>query len=253
LDRAQLFIQSKKQLPESTYGAYVSLIDRRASGEPLQYITGHQEVYGLDFVVSPDVLIPRPETELLVERLIVLAGEPKSAGPLIVDIGTGSGCIAIALATHLPAARVIAIDISRAALVVAQENAERHSVQDQIEFIEGDLFEPISNRSLYAAVDFVASNPPYVAEVETETLQREVRDWEPPAALFGGEAGLAFHHRLLAQAPRFVRPGGHLLCEIGHGQLEAISRMIDPDAWEMVDTTTDLQGIPRILTMRRIC
>ena len=146
LDRAQLFIRSKEQLNESIYSEYNSLIERRASGEPLQYITRHQEFYGLDFLVTPDVLIPRPETELLVERLIALAGESESTAPLIVDIGTGSGCIAIALATHLRAARVIAIDVSPASLVVARMNAERNNVRHQIEFIQGDMFQPLSNR-----------------------------------------------------------------------------------------------------------
>ncbi|HEV8487160.1 MAG TPA: peptide chain release factor N(5)-glutamine methyltransferase [Blastocatellia bacterium] len=251
LDRAQLFIRSKEQLNESIYSEYSSLIERRASGEPLQYITRHQEFYGLDFLVTPDVLIPRPETELLVERLIALAGESESTAPLIVDIGTGSGCIAIALATHLRAARVIAIDVSPASLVVARTNAERHNVRHQIEFIQGDLFQPLSNRGFEAAIDFVASNPPYVAEGSADTLQPEVRDWEPPAALFGGEAGLGFYERLLAQSQRFVGPGRHLVCEIGYGQLDAISNMIDPAAWKLVDITADLQGIPRILTVRR--
>ena len=251
LDRAQLFIRSKEQLTESAYGEYVSLIERRASGEPLQYITRHQEFYGLDFVVTPDVLIPRPETELLVERVLTLATRLLSTGPLIVDVGTGSGCIAIALADHLPDARVIAIDISPAALLVARENAERNRVQHQIEFVEGDLFQPISDRGLEGVVDFVASNPPYVAAGSAEGLQREVRDWEPPAALFGGEAGLGFYDRLLAESPRYVGSGGHLVCEIGYGQLEGISRMIDPAIWDLVDIANDLQGVPRTLTMRR--
>ena len=251
LDRAQVFIRSKESLSESSYRDYLSLIDRRASGEPLQYITRHKEFYGLDLVVTPDVLIPRPETELLVERVIALANECHSLDALIVDIGTGSGCIAIALARQLPNARLIATDISAASLVVARENAERHNVQHQIEFIEGDMFEPLSNRSLEGAVNLVASNPPYVADGCAETLQREVRDWEPPAALFGGEAGLAFYERLLAEGQRFVCPGGHFVCEIGYGQVEAISQMIDPAAWNLVDIANDLQGVPRTLTMRR--
>ena len=250
-DRAQLLIRSNEQLNESSYRQYICLIDRRASGEPLQYITGHQEFYGLDFVVTPDVLIPRPETELLVERVIALAADQRSASTLILDIGTGSGCIAIAIATHVPSAGIIAIDISPASLVVARKNAELHSVRDRIEFIEGDLFAPLLNRGLDGAVDFVASNPPYVAEVNTGSLQREVRDWEPPAALYGGEAGLCFYDRLLAQSRSFVAAGGYLVCEIGYGQLDAISHMIDPAAWEIVDITSDLRGIPRILTMRR--
>ena len=252
LDRAQLFIRSNEQLNESSYCQYFSLIDRRASGEPLQYITGHQEFFGLDFLVTPDVLIPRPETELLVERVIALASDSQSATPLIVDIGTGSGCIAIATAAHVPSAAIIAIDISPASLVVARKNAELHSLQDRIEFIEGDLFAPLLNRGLEGAIDFVASNPPYVAEVNTDSLQREVRDWEPPAALYGGEAGLCFYDRLLAQSRSFVGAGGYLVCEIGYGQLDAVSHMIDHEAWELVDIRADLQGIPRTLTIRRI-
>ena len=251
VDRAQLFIRSKEQLSESTYREYISLIDRRASGEPLQYITGHQEFYGLDLVVTPEVLIPRPETEVLVERVIALAKETYLANPLIVDIGTGSGCIAIALASHLPDARVIATDVSPASLLVAQANAVRHNLRQRIEFIEGDLFQPIPNQRLEAAVDFIASNPPYIPDESLETLQREVRDWEPPAALSGGEAGLSFYGRLIIQAPRFLRPGGHLVCEIGYGQLDAISHMIDAAVLTLVDITNDLQGVPRTLTMRR--
>jgi len=251
-DRAQLFIRSHEHLDESSYRQYVSLIDRRASGEPLQYITGHQEFYGLDFLVTPDVLIPRPETELLVEGVIALAADQRSAAPLIVDIGTGSGCIAIALAAHVPSARIIAIDLSPASLVVARKNGELHGVLDRIEFIEGDLFAPILNRGLEGAVDYVASNPPYVAGVDSGSLQREVRDWEPPAALYGGDAGLCFYDRLLSQSRTFVRAGGHLVCEIGYGQFDAINHMIDSEAWELVDVMADLQGIPRTLTIRRI-
>ena len=251
IDRAQLFIRSREQLSESTYREYISLVQRRASGEPLQYITGHQEFYGLDLRVTPEVLIPRPETELIVERVIALARETNLADPLIVDIGTGSGCIAIALATHLPGARFIATDVSPASLRVAQGNAERHNLRHRIEFVEGDLFQPLSKLGLDAAADFIASNPPYIADESLETLQREVRDWEPPAALYAGERGLSFYGRLIAEAPRFLRPGGHLVCEIGYGQLDAINHMIDPASLTLVEIINDLQGIPRTLTMRR--
>ncbi|HXG68127.1 MAG TPA: peptide chain release factor N(5)-glutamine methyltransferase [Blastocatellia bacterium] len=250
VDRARLLIDSKEQIEESRYRQYLGLVERRAAGEPLQYITGHQEFYGLDFIVTPDVLIPRPETELLVERVLKLATvDEKKDNPVIADIGTGSGCIAVTVAFHLPGARVIASDISGAALAVARANAERLGVKDHIEFREGDLFEPFAG--LEGALDFVASNPPYVPLERPEFLQNEVRDWEPHVALFGGGSGLDFYRRLLAEGQRYVKPGGYLVCEIGYTQLDAIREMIAPEAWELVDVTSDLQSIPRTLTVRR--
>jgi release factor glutamine methyltransferase len=277
IDRAHLLTRSNEQIDEPRYQAYLSFVERRAAGEPLQYITGHQEFYGLDFIVTRDVLIPRPETEFLVERVIKLArdiqprapephGEPELAGepetrceraPLIVDVGTGSGCIAVTLAACIPAARVIATDISAAALKVASENAERHNVQDRIEFIQGDLLEPLAGQAkgsqgFEAAVDFLASNPPYVEEATRETIQREVRDWEPTLALYGGADGLNCYRRLLAEGTRYLKSGGYLVCEIGYGQLNAIREMIDVNRWKLVDIIHDLQGIPRTLAIRKI-
>jgi release factor glutamine methyltransferase len=251
-DRVHLLTRAGEQIDESAYSTFLDLIARRARGEPLQYLTGHQEFYGLDFKVTPAVLIPRPETEFLVERIIEIGsnwGSP--GGPLIVDIGTGSGCIAISLAVNLPRAEIIATDISGEALEVARLNAEHYHVSPRIEFIEGDLFVAIEGKGLEGSVDVVACNPPYVPAAHPETIQREVRDWEPPVALFGGEQGLDFYRRLLADAPAYVRPGGFLVCEIGYNQLAQIRSMIEPGAWDEVTTTSDLQGVPRILTIRR--
>ena len=256
IERTHLLTKSDEQVDESLYQIYLGLLERRAAGEPLQYITGHQEFYGLDFIVTPDVLIPRPETEHLVEGVIKLARDSSLGAPLIVDVGTGSGCIAVALAVNIPGARVIAIDISSAALKVARRNAEQHGVSERIDFIEGDMLEPLREpsqelRSFEAAVDFIVSNPPYVAEADNVVLQREVFDWEPQAALFGGSEGLDFYGRLLDDGLRQAKPGGFLVCEIGYGQLDAIREMIAGTKWELVDVAHDLQGIPRTLTMRK--
>jgi release factor glutamine methyltransferase len=253
IDRTQLLTGSEEEIAGSDYEEYLRLIDRRAAGEPLQYITGHQEFYGLDFMVTPAVLIPRPETEFLVERVITITnGFPKEAGPLIVDIGTGSGCIAITLAVHLARARVIATDISGAALEVARANAQRHRVGDRIQFIEGDALEPVARLGLEGAVDVLASNPPYVEEATSELVQREVREWEPHAALFAGADGLEFYRRLLHDAPRCLKPAGYLVCEIGYGQLDAILELAAASGLEVVDVTKDLQDLPRTLVMRRV-
>lgn len=226
------------------------LIERRAAGEPLQYITGHQEFYGLDFRVTPAVLIPRPETEILVERTIKLMNDSMPS-PLIVDVGTGSGCIAVILAVNVPQARVIAIDLSAAALEVARINAERHGANDRIEFLQGDLVEPLKTHHLENSVDVLASNPPYVNEGQAELIQREVRDWEPREALFGGVEGLDFYRRLFVEGLIFVKPGGYMIFEIGYNQLDAITEIVGALEWEMVEVVNDLQGIPRTVTLRR--
>ncbi|MEK6302256.1 MAG: peptide chain release factor N(5)-glutamine methyltransferase [Acidobacteriota bacterium] len=253
IDRTHLLTKSDELVAASEYETYLTLIERRAAGEPLQYITGHQEFYGLDFVVTPDVLIPRPETEFLVERVVKLASDfPKEESLLIVDLGTGSGCIAIALAVHLPHARLIATDISAAALEVARANAERHRVADRIEFLEGDALEPLARLGLEGAVDVLAANPPYVEEATSQLVQREVREWEPHIALFAGADGLDFYRRLLPDAPRYLKPGAFAVLEIGFSQLDSISAMIAGGALELVDATPDLQGIPRTVCVRRV-
>lgn len=251
VDRTHLLTRSGDQVANAQYEDYLRLIERRAAGEPLQYITGHQEFYGLDFRVTPAVLIPRPETEFLVERIIKLMDDSMTS-PLIVDVGTGSGCIAVSLAVNVPRARVIATDLSGDALEVARNNAERHGANDRIEFLQGDLLEPLETHHLENSVDVLASNPPYVNEGQAELIQREVRDWEPREALFGGVEGLDFYRRLLFEGLTFVRPGGYMILEIGYNQLDAITEIIAALEWELLDIVNDLQGIPRTVTLRRL-
>ena len=204
----------------------------------------------MDFTVTPDVLIPRPETEFLVEQVIRLAREQSAGAPLIADIGTGSGCIAIAVAVNVSDARVVATDISPATIGVARANAERHGVSNRIEFAEGDLVEPLKE---YGAerFDIIAMNPPYVPSSNPSLVHREAREHEPAVALFGGADGLDHLRRLLLEAPSVMRPRGHLVVELGYSQIEAMTKLIDPGVWELIEVTNDLQGIPRILTLRK--
>lgn len=251
VDRVYLLTRKDEQVDASLYEMYLTLIDRRAQGEPLQYLTGHQEFYGLDFKVTTDVLIPRPETEFLVERVLELARLLNTA-PMIADVGTGSGCIAVSVAVNLPNARVIASDISAAAIGVAKENARVHKADERIEFLEGDLLAPLAARGLESEIDIIASNPPYVPVEIRQSVQREVRDWEPDVALYGGQGGLDFYRRLLEGSAVYLKSGGSLVCEIGYSQLDLIGGMIDQKVWKLVEVTRDLQGIPRVMTFRKI-
>lgn len=254
LDRAQVIARSNEDVDEQALAGFREAVKRRGTGEPLQYITGQQEFFGLGFRVTPAVLIPRPETEFLVEQVIRLASGPDARddqSPVIVDVGTGSGCIAVSLAVKLPRARILAADISAAALEVARDNARAHSVSDRIEFLDGDLLSPLDRLGRGREVDIIASNPPYVPEESMATLQREVRDWEPRIALEAGEKGLDYYSRLLREAIKYLRPGGALVVELGYSQLEAILAMVDRFNWDVEDVTADLQGIPRTLTLRR--
>ena len=224
------------------------MIERRAAGEPVQYITGRQEFYGLDFEVNRDVLIPRPETELLVETALELLGE-KSARARLLDVGTGSGCIAIAILHQLREARALSLDISVGALLVAARNAERHHVRERLALVASDCFAALDPAE--AVFDMIVSNPPYVAEESLAGLQREVRDYEPRVALTPGGDGLRIIHRLLKDSTLFLPPGGHLLMEIGFDQHEAINQLVDRDVWELLDIHKDLQGIPRTVALRK--
>jgi len=247
-DRTYLIVNFNQQLGEDLLTAYFALLTRRAAGEPLQYITGHQQFFGLEFEVTPDVLIPRPETELIVEETLRLVEEHKLDAPVIVDVGAGSGCIAVTLARELVNAKIFACDISTAALSVAQRNAARHELEDRIEFIESDLLAAFPQMPF---ADFILSNPPYVAAHELPTLQREVRDWEPHTALTDHGDGLSFYRRLLADSPACLKPGGYLICELGFGQYDAVQTMATSLGWNAVRLLDDLQGIPRTITLRR--
>ncbi len=244
-DRAFLIAHPEELLTGDQSEQFRSSISRRAAGEPLQYISGHQEFFKLDFEVTPDVLIPRPETELIVEvGLQVLKHEPE---PHVADIGTGSGCIAISLLHELPRARAVATDLSPSALALARRNAERHQVIDRLRLIESDLFSAIGTAEPFHAI---VSNPPYVPEKDLAGLQREVRH-EPRSALEGGPDGLSIIRRLLNEAPQFLRRGGYFVFEIGFDQSEAIKQGIDKTVWRLVELREDLQGIPRTVVLRR--
>ena len=224
-------------------------IDRRAAREPLQYILGTQEFGGLELAVTPDVLIPRSETTLLVEEASHAIGAQRT--PLIADVGTGSGCIAIALAKACPSATLCATDISWQALVVARQNAARHDVAKQILFVRADLLEPFSASST-GIFDAVVSNPPYIAEGEMEALQPEVARYEPRLALTAGADGLMYYRHLLASTPAFLKPAGYLIIELGFGQAAAVRTLAQKAHLSIVRCRQDDAGIERVLVLRRL-
>ena len=245
-NRAWLLTHAANPFGGCTATQYAALLQRRLRGEPIQYITGACEFYGLPFRVTPAVLIPRPETEHLVDTAIQLrmgapglASEPWEGS--ILDIGTGSGAIAIALAHHLPQARVTAIDLSTSALALAQENAKHNGVF--VRFLQGDLLAPVAGETF----DLIVSNPPYVADTDLATLDPEVRDFEPHAALFAGPDGLAVYRRLIPAAFAALTPGGWLVLEIGYGQSESVPALCAAAGFHRIATTPDLQGIPRVV------
>jgi release factor glutamine methyltransferase len=251
-DRTYLIINFNQQISEDVLSKFQTMVSRRSAGEPLQYITGHQEFFGLDFEVTPDVLIPRPETELIVEETIRLVQQNSGARPtppVIIDVGAGSGCIAVTLARELGAARVIASDISTAALRVARRNAARHALEDRVGFVASDLLDAFAEE---AFADFILSNPPYVSDAEMPTLQREVRNWEPRLALTDSSDGLSIYRRLLKDASSRLKPGGHLICEMGYTQSERISALADRGVWGESRLLDDLQGIPRTIVLRKL-
>jgi len=225
--------------------AFDRYVARRVSGEPQQYITGHQEFYRLDFEVTPDVLIPRPETEDIVEAaLAVLDG---ARAPLIADIGTGSGCIAVSLLNERTDARAVATDISAAALNVARRNARRLGVKNRLTFIESDVFDELSPETQFS---LVAANPPYIPEEDWKNLPREVRDYEPRSALVSGKDGLDSVRRLLIDAPRFLCTFGFLIFEIGMDQEQQVTDLLDASTWQLIEMRRDLQGISRTVVLR---
>ena len=245
-DRAFLVAHDDDALAPDALAQFRLAVERRAAGEPLQYVTGRQEFYGLEFEVTPAVLIPRPETELLVETALMLLRD--RAAPRLCDVGTGSGCIAVALLHERADASAVALDISPAALAVAARNAARHGVCARLALVASDCFAALDPAR--ARFDAILSNPPYVAERDLAGLQREVRAHEPRCALTPGGDGLSVIRRLLADAPRFLAPGGHLLFEIGFDQHERVAQLIDPRTWTLLDIHGDLQGIPRTVALR---
>ena len=279
-DRTWIYSHPEEEISASDAQRYLSLLARRSGGEPTQHLTGKQEFWSLEFEVTPEVLIPRPETEHVIEvaldRLAVreiragrrptLSGE----GLQIADIGTGSGCIAIALAKELPGARIYATDISSAALSVARRNAERHSFSDRIQFVESSLLDAFSVQGAQHAAsalgapressgaahevrsfDLIASNPPYIGRREAATLFREVRDHEPEIALYGGEEGYELYADLIAQAAAHLKPAGIVVLELGHNTLGAVQPLLDAPTWINVGITNDLAAIPRVIAAEK--
>ena len=247
-DRTFLISHAEDQVDELMIDQLRGLVARRAAGEPLQYITGVQDFYGREFRVTPDVLIPRPETELLVEAALQMGGGTTGT-PFLCDVGTGSGCIALTLLCEMPGAHAVAVDKSESALEVAKLNARNLSVSDRAVFMVSDCFNALdANQHQF---DLIVSNPPYVSAKAVPGLQREVRDHEPLIALSPGADGLTVIRRLIADAPAFLKPKGHLLMEIGFDQGEAVQELIDEDAWRLIEVRPDLQSIPRIVVLQR--
>jgi release factor glutamine methyltransferase len=271
------YAEGDRKVKRGEESEFLGLVSKRLRGVPLSYLTGEKEFWSLSFEVRPGVLIPRPESELIVEKVVELWDEkrkkkktpsikaplkpasiigktnmliPDSEGEVIVDIGTGSGNIAIALARELPDVKIFASDISKTALKVARLNAQRLDVSN-VTFAQGSLFAPLEQFKLHGKCDFIVSNPPYVAQKDLETLQPEVRDFEPKRALVAGKIGLEFIQKLVKGAPKYLKPGGYLVLEIGFGQKEAVLRLFNKnDIWRSVKCFDDLSGIPRVVVAK---
>src|SRR5262249_27247198 len=258
--RVGLYTRLHDSVPPGHAEAFRELVRRRARREPLQYITGVQEFWSLEFRVDPRVLIPRPEPEVIVETALRLLSQsairfgldlPLAMQAAILDVCTGSGCIAIALAKELPQAEIWATDISPDALAVASENARSHGVTERIQFLQGDLFAAVTGEE--GRFDLIVANPPYVARSELTALQPEVRDWDPLVALEGGPDGLGFYRRLLREGPSYLRAGGWLVMEIGHGQGKAVMRLAR-ERRELSDCrcVSDYAGRERVIIACRV-
>jgi release factor glutamine methyltransferase len=245
-DRGAVFLREGEQLDPDAAQRYRDLVTERAARRPLQHLTGTQAFWRHEFLVTPDVLIPRPETEVLVEAALrVLEGH---ASPVIVDVGTGSGCIALSLAAERPDAAVFATDSSGPALAVARRNADRLGLAGRVTFLEGDLLAPVADRA--GTIDLVASNPPYVDPADLPGLAPEVRDHEPRQALVAPGHVLSAYERLVPGAARALAPGGWLLLEVGQGQADAVSHVTRAAGLDVAEVRPDLQGILRIVVAR---
>jgi len=245
-DHTYLITHADAELSMSDANRLREFTERRAGGEPLQYVLGHQYFFNLDFEVAPGVLIPRPETEILVEKTLSLIGQTEE--PLICDVGTGSGCIIISLLHDCPGARGVALDISPKALSIAKRNADRLEVSNRVDLRHSDCFAAVTANERF---NFIVANPPYVPEGAYETLQREVRDHEPVEALVSGPDGLNMIRRLLRDAWDFTRPNGYFLFEIGFDQYEAVLALVSQSKWTLIEVLDDLQSIPRIVVLRK--
>lgn len=276
-ERTWLYAHPETELSPQEVEEFSQLLGRRADGQPTQYLTGKQEFWGLEFEVTPDVLIPRPETEHVIEVALdrlalreLRAGRPQKTrgeGFMFADVGTGSGCLAVVLASEFPGSTVYATDVSTAALAVAQRNAVRHGVADRIHFVAGDLREPAQAKFLAhqpvkdgrmdlaefcGSFDLVVSNPPYVSWRDKGTLAPEVRRHEPAIALFGGQEGYELYAYLVALAASYLQPSGIFVGELGYDSLPAVQPLLESAFWSSVGVTNDLAGIPRVIAAQRL-
>ncbi|MEK6540138.1 MAG: peptide chain release factor N(5)-glutamine methyltransferase [Deltaproteobacteria bacterium] len=282
--RSGLYLNHDKSLAIDEFQRFMDWLNRRIAREPSQYIIGEQEFWGLEFKVTRDVLIPRPETEILVEEAVKTVRSQESEvrsqntkihyselrtpnSKLILDLCTGSGCIAISLAKEIPNSKVFAVDISEKALDVARENAERHGVAGRMTFLQGDLFEiphpslsPLKGETTEVRgclleklkFDLIVSNPPYISKKMMKELQPEIKDYEPVTALYGGEDGLDFYSRIISESPAYLAERGNLILEMGYGQAEEIKKLIEQDkAFEHIDIKKDFAGIDRVIKAQR--
>jgi release factor glutamine methyltransferase len=280
-DRAYLYAHPERELTPEEAARYEEVLAQRATGMPSQYITGHQEFWGLDFVVSPAVLIPRPETEHLVEAVLELARGVQR--PKLVDVGTGSGCVALALAHELPNAEVYAVDLSAEALEIARANAARMQLDKRVRFLQCDVLEPVFAEpsaiipdrhaatpnshdvipsedfspsrgtcfSEFRDLDFVVSNPPYVAFSEADKVQKSVQEFEPRMAVFAGLHGNDVIVPLIEQGHSVLKPGGWLALEIGYSMRDEVVNLLSPTMWDDIRVVPDLQGIPRVVAAKK--
>jgi len=252
LSREELYTHLQDPYVEEEKGRFEGLIRKRLSGEPLQYILGYQEFWSIHFKVDPRVLIPRPETELLVEQsLSVLTAACLKRTPYVLEIGTGSGAVAISLATELKDLFVVATDVSGEALLLARENARSAGVLQRIKFVNGDLFSPIRRMPDQEPFDLILSNPPYIHRSRIQNLAKEIKDYEPTMALNGGEDGMEFYRSIVSQGPSYLRRGGWLLLEVGKGQGKRLSAMIEAEgSFSRPERIKDLSGIERVVKVQ---
>jgi release factor glutamine methyltransferase len=251
-DRVWLITHRDDVLDDEKRRDFDEAIRRRTKREPLQHIIGNQEFWGLEFKVTPDVLIPRPETEFIIEAALAIV-QDRNRPVRIIDLCTGSGCIAVSLAKELTAAHVIATDASEKSLAVARENARNHSVADRIRFLEGDLFEPLEELDIRGQIDIIVSNPPYVRESDLPALQSEVKDYEPLMALIAGPEGTEIAQRIIKHATEYLKKTGALIMEMGLGQAGALTRMTEATgAYSKPEVLKDLAGIDRVIVAKKL-
>jgi release factor glutamine methyltransferase len=251
-DRVWLITHRDDVLDDKNRRDFDEAIRRRTKREPLQHIIGNQEFWGLEFKVTPDVLIPRPETEFIIEAALAIV-QDRNRPARIIDLCTGSGCIAVSLAKELTAAHVIATDASEKSLAVARENARNHSVADRIRFLEGDLFEPLEELDIRGQIDIIVSNPPYVRESDLPALQSEVKDYEPLMALIAGPEGTEMAREIIKHATEYLNKNGALIMEMGLGQAGALTRMTEATgAYSKPEILKDLAGIDRVIVAKKL-